>query len=124
MTNKSDYVELGLACADVCKALDRGTNGRRLDDLSQSVREAINQLTVWVEPVICSLDSSLTTRALDHRTVAKIQRKVIEKSGRNAVSRTFQARDDKDAITAWKLDLGRILQVFNVHPIIFTLGCH
>ena len=44
MINKLDYVELGLACADVCKALDRGMNGRRADELSQSVREAIEQL--------------------------------------------------------------------------------
>jgi len=44
MANKSDYVELGLACADVCEALNRGINGRRADDLSQSVREAIEQL--------------------------------------------------------------------------------
>ena len=34
MANKTDYVELGLACADVCKTLDRGMNGRKLDDLS------------------------------------------------------------------------------------------
>ena len=45
MANKIDYVELGIACADVCKALHRGMNGRRLDDLNESVREAINQLT-------------------------------------------------------------------------------
>ena len=45
MTNRSDYVDLGLACAEVCKALDRGMNGRRMDDLSQSVFEAIEQLT-------------------------------------------------------------------------------
>ena len=45
MANKSDYVDLGLSCANVCKALDRGMNGRKLDDLSQSVREAIAQLT-------------------------------------------------------------------------------
>ena len=45
MANESDYVELGLACADVCKALDRGMNGKKLDDLSRSVREAIEQLT-------------------------------------------------------------------------------
>ena len=44
MVNKADYVELGLACADVCGALDRGTNGRRVDMLSQSVCEAIEQL--------------------------------------------------------------------------------
>ena len=52
MANKADYVELGLACADVCKALDRGMKGRKLDDLSQSVREAIEQLTTWVKPVM------------------------------------------------------------------------
>ena len=52
MANKADYVELGLACADVCKALDRGIKGRNLDDLSQSVREAIEQLTTWVKPVM------------------------------------------------------------------------
>ena len=45
MINKTDYVELGLACADVCRALDRGVSGRRLDALSQSVCEAIGQLT-------------------------------------------------------------------------------
>ena len=45
MVNDTDYIELGLACADVCKALDRGMRGRRLDELSQSVFEAIGQLT-------------------------------------------------------------------------------
>ena len=52
MANKSEYVELGLACAEVCKALDRGMNGRTLDDLSQSAREAMDQLTTWVTAVI------------------------------------------------------------------------
>jgi hypothetical protein len=45
MMNKSDYVDLGLACADVCKALDRGMNGRQADELSRSVSDAIEQLT-------------------------------------------------------------------------------
>lgn len=60
MANKSDYVDLGLACADVCSALDRGMNGMKLDDLDQSVREAINQLTMWVQPAMHSSDSILT----------------------------------------------------------------
>ena len=45
MINRNDYVELGLACADVCRALDWGINGRRVNELSQSVFEAIGQLT-------------------------------------------------------------------------------
>ena len=45
MMNKTDYVDVGLACADVCRALDRGVNGRRVDELSQSIFEAIAELT-------------------------------------------------------------------------------
>ena len=45
MTNELDYIELGLSCADVCRALNRGMSGRQLDELSQSVLEAIEQLT-------------------------------------------------------------------------------
>ena len=45
MINKTDYVELGLACADVCRALDRGVDGRRVNELSHSVFEAIGELT-------------------------------------------------------------------------------
>ena len=43
--NERDCVEFGLSCADVCKALDRGLKGRRLDELSPSVLEAIQHLT-------------------------------------------------------------------------------
>ena len=46
MINEGDYVDLGLACADVCQALYRGVSGRRADELSQSVFEAIGQLSV------------------------------------------------------------------------------
>jgi len=45
MINQMDYVELGLACAEVCTALDRGLDGKRLNDLNNSVCEAIKQLT-------------------------------------------------------------------------------
>ena len=45
MINKLDYVELGLSCADICGALKRGMCGRKRDELNQSVRDAINQLT-------------------------------------------------------------------------------
>ena len=45
MVNQMDYVELELACTEVCTVLDRGLNGKRLNDLNNSVYEAIKQLT-------------------------------------------------------------------------------
>jgi len=45
MINEEDYVELGLTCASVCKALARGTVGRQGDQLNQSVLRAIEHLT-------------------------------------------------------------------------------
>jgi hypothetical protein len=45
MADEKDYVELGLSCADICKALDQGMGGRELDDLSESVRDAMSDLT-------------------------------------------------------------------------------
>ena len=60
MVNETDYVELGLACADICTALGRGMDGIQLDDLSQSVSEAIGQLTTWVKPMMYDSDNPLT----------------------------------------------------------------
>ena len=45
MTNRLDHVELGLECADICRALDRGLSGKKLDELSQPVCDVISQLT-------------------------------------------------------------------------------
>ena len=112
MINKTDYVELGLACADVCRALDRGMKGRRVGDLGQSIFEAIEQLMKWVQPVVYIMRGLLT--ALSIRTVAEIQEKVIEKGGRNLLSRLVNAKNDKEAMVTWKADLNRVLQVFNV----------
>jgi len=61
MINEQDYVELGLGCADICRALDRGVNGKKLDDLSRPVCEAINQLKMWVKLPMHGSDGLLTT---------------------------------------------------------------
>jgi hypothetical protein len=45
MANELDYIELGLSCAEVCEALDQGLKGRQLDEISQPVLRAIEQLT-------------------------------------------------------------------------------
>ena len=113
MVNEQDYVDLGLSCADVCKALERGMGGKKLDDVSKSVCDAINQLTTWVEPPVY-ISRSSAHHSLDRRTVAKIQEKVMERSGRHRISRFLHSRDDKDAIAAWKSDLNWILRVFDV----------
>ena len=43
MVNEGNYVSLGLNCAEICQALNQGTNGKRLEDLNESAREAIKQ---------------------------------------------------------------------------------
>ena len=113
MANEQDYVDLGLSCADICKALKRGMGEKKLDDVSKSVCDAINQLTTWVESAI-HISYSSAHHDLDHRTVAEIQEKVVKRSGRHGISRFFHSRDDKEAIAAWKSDLNRVLHVFNV----------
>ena len=45
MINEKDYVELGLSCADICQALERGMGKKKLENLNKSVRDAIHQLT-------------------------------------------------------------------------------
>lgn len=44
MVNELDCVELGLFCADVCRVLGRVTSRKELDELGQSVPDAINLL--------------------------------------------------------------------------------
>ena len=44
MVNEADYVELGLFCFDICKALERGMDGKEPNDLGKSVCDAINDL--------------------------------------------------------------------------------
>ena len=60
----------------------------------------------------------LAYRILNRRTVAGIQEKIIEKCGRNLLSRLANAKNDKEMIATWKSDLNRILHVFNVCPVI------
>ena len=60
----------------------------------------------------------LVHHALDHRTVGGIQEKIVEKSGRSLMSRLAHAKNDKETIVTWKLDLNRILHVFNVCSIV------
>ena len=45
VANKEGYVSLGVCCGEVCQALGRGLKGRQLEELSESVLQAIEQLT-------------------------------------------------------------------------------
>ena len=44
----------------------------------------------------------------------------IEQGKRNAVSRLFHAKNDKETIAGWKSDLSRILHIFNVRSVGFV----
>ena len=41
MVNEQDYVDLGLSCTGIFKALKRGIGEKKLDDHSKSERDAI-----------------------------------------------------------------------------------
>ena len=43
--NQEDLLDLGRSCVDICKALERGLEGRQQDELSPSMVNAIEQLT-------------------------------------------------------------------------------
>jgi len=49
--------------------------------------------------------------------VAEIQRHIIKRGKRNAISRRYHAKDDKEATTTWRLEFNNILHVFNVRFI-------
>jgi len=59
----------------------------------------------------------VTHHALNHRTVAEIQRKVVNQGGRDAASRLFHAKNDKEMIATWRADLTAVLHVFNVRSV-------
>ena len=54
---------------------------------------------------------------IDRRAVECMQKKVVKQGKRNAASRLFHAKSDKDAIAAWKQDLARVLHIFNVRSV-------
>ena len=49
--------------------------------------------------------------------MADIQKKVIKWVKRNPVSRRFHAKKTKERISAWGMDLEKILQVFDVRSV-------
>jgi hypothetical protein len=59
-----------------------------------------------------------TDDALDRSTLADIQRKIIKKGKRNAISRLVHAKNDKEMISTWKSDLSKILLVFTVRSVV------
>jgi hypothetical protein len=44
MANDQDYVDLGQACGDLCQVLYRKLKGKQLEQLNQSILDAIGVL--------------------------------------------------------------------------------
>ncbi|KAF9787375.1 hypothetical protein BJ322DRAFT_720599 [Thelephora terrestris] len=97
MGKKQDFVDLGLFCARVCEALDRGLKERGSKDLNESVYKAIAQLTA---------------------TMVEIRGKVTQKGERGWFSAFLNARGDKGAIAGWKQELTMVLDVFQTELLI------
>jgi len=49
--------------------------------------------------------------------MADIQSRLVKWGKRNAVSRRFHAKNDEETIAAWRLDLAKNLQDFNVRSV-------
>ena len=92
--------------------------GKKEDDLSPFMIEAVGLLATWVKPVIQF--GCLTDDVLDRRTVKKIEDGVTEESKRKAISRFIHASIDKEKIAGWKQELHNRLQLFNVCPAVVT----
>ena len=54
---------------------------------------------------------------LSIRIVDEIQRNVIKRGKRNAVSRWLRAEDDGRAVATWRSELNSIQDIFNVRAI-------
>ena len=50
----------------------------------------------------------------------EIRRKVTERSKQNAISRAFHAKNDSQTIANWRLDLNKVLLLFNVSSAVFS----
>ena len=49
--------------------------------------------------------------------MAEIRRKLVKQGKPSAVPRIVPSKDDKDKIAAWRQDLAKVLQVFDVRSI-------
>jgi len=47
----------------------------------------------------------------------EIERNVIEQEKRNVISGYLDAKDDREEVAAWRLDLDRILRAVNVRSV-------
>ena len=64
----------------------------------------------------------LTDDVPHRRTVAEIEKDVRKQSQRNSASRLIHAKSDKKKMVAWRRELIRILQIFNVRSVTFLLA--
>ena len=67
---------------------------------------------------MCS--GGLAYKSLNRSIVVAIQRHIVKRSKRNAISRRFQGKDDDEAINTWKSDLEKIRHIFNVRSLFAT----
>ena len=79
----------------------------QVDTMDTAVPECYGQ------PVSILLPSALSC-VFNRRIVWQMERNVVKLGKQNIISRLFCSQEEKDGIAAWKLDLNRVLRVFNV----------
>jgi len=106
----------------VSTSAERLTKGRMERDRTSSVSPCTMRLISYR----CELNQRDVSRTVDYlafdcRTVADIQKKLVKWGERNAVSRRFHARKDKETIAAWRSSLEKILQILNVRSVALVM---
>ena len=121
MINDGDFVELAQDCINICEVLRVGIEGKNIDELSNSVKRAIEDLKGCVHS-ICA--SSLPSRWSVSSTVDEIEREIKAHIKRNFVSGMWHARYDREKIQGWKQEILKILGTFNVRRImVYRFRC-
>lgn len=120
MINEQDYVDLGRELANVYEVLRYLMKGRRFEEFSQRVCEAIQQLSTWV-PTIDPMPVVLAYRSVGHaRTVAEIHKEVTEISKRIEPSGFVRSEGDTATVAAWRQALEGVNQAFYVRSVMFV----
>jgi len=99
MINDKDFVQLSESCSNVCEVLDAAIQGKKAEDLNQSVRAALEDSERYFDyPWPCRL-----TIPSEHRVLREIERALRRRAS------TPHSKHKKEKVGGHMLEINRIL---------------